>query len=204
MKDKTYKIISCIILSIISAAIWEKIISPHFNEFMNYILSFGNKFITIISNLIYTRIATGIYINIPYFIFMIIMSFLILVWLIEIYCVYKLKRIHIYNEVNKKEQIKQDNKINVWLFKVIYSKYLLSVYTAFIILFYLFFFLITNFINDTITKVTNNIEIISPYIDDYNYKMLKSKFYLMTSRKDYEDLTLIIDKYGNEFGITLK
>lgn len=60
------------------------------------------------------------------------------------------------------------------------------------------------FINNKITKVTNNIEIISPYINDTDYKILKSEFYSINSADDYKKLTNKISDFADSHSIVLK
>lgn len=198
MKNKITKIVSGIFVGIIATAIWEKLLSPYFDIWINYILSFGNRFIILISNVIYCRIAKGTYINIPYYIFMIIMCSFIGAGISQTYIA------HISHRNSNGKNIDKNNIFKKIINNSKFDFYFNILLVSFCTIFYLVFLLMTNFINNSITKVTNNIEIVSPYIEDNEYKMLKSKFYSMTSREDYEELIFILDEYENEFDITLK
>lgn len=207
MKNKKLKD-SIIIVPMIVTAFWERLFSPGFDIFMNYLLSFGNNFITHISNLIYTRIAKGVYINISYYIFIILMSVIVVIFLFNTYNVYKC---NIKKSCNENDEIIEidNNKKDKNKFEKIISlpkvKFGLSLfYSISIICFYLFFLLMTNFINNTITNITNSIEILSPYISDSEYKMLKSQFYTMESRNDYDIIISDLTKYQEQFEIILK
>ena len=61
-----------------------------------------------------------------------------------------------------------------------------------------------SFINRSITKSLNNIEILSPFISDYNYKMLKSKFHLIKSKSDYDALNSEIEDLLKTYSIQLE
>lgn len=61
-----------------------------------------------------------------------------------------------------------------------------------------------NFINHKITSTLNNIEIISPYVPDYEYKQIKSDFYLTSCKNDYDSLVDKLNVIANDNGITLK
>ena len=50
----------------------------------------------------------------------------------------------------------------------------------------------------------NNIEIVSPHIGDIEYKMLKSKFYSMRSRADFDNFNLLLEEYSSGFEVQLK
>lgn len=66
------------------------------------------------------------------------------------------------------------------------------IFFAFYILFFIFFWGIMGFISfkaRTTVKTLNNIEIVSPYISDKEYKQLKSKFYSMQTQHDYQNLS---------------
>ena len=56
----------------------------------------------------------------------------------------------------------------------------------------------TIYVNKTVTALTNNIEIVSPYISDLEYKKLKSAFHLMNSRADYDSLCDSLNKIADE------
>lgn len=62
----------------------------------------------------------------------------------------------------------------------------------------------TIYVNKTVTALTNNIEIVSPYISDLEYKKLKSAFHLMNSRADYDSLCDSLNKIADENQLQLK
>lgn len=60
------------------------------------------------------------------------------------------------------------------------------------------------FINNKIIIMTNNIEIISPYVSDIEYKKFKSDFHMIQCRRDYEDLEQTLQSIADAHSITLK
>lgn len=60
------------------------------------------------------------------------------------------------------------------------------------------------FINSKITATTNNIEIVSPYISDKDYKQLKSDFHKIRNSEDYETLNRVLNKIAHANSIVLK
>lgn len=60
---------------------------------------------------------------------------------------------------------------------------------VFLIIVLLFLYSRNVYIAKKVTVLTNNIEIVSPYISDMEYKQLKSDFHSIQTKKDYEDLT---------------
>jgi len=60
------------------------------------------------------------------------------------------------------------------------------------------------YVNKTIATLTNNIEIISPYISDLEYKKLKSSFHMMDSREDYDLLCDSLNEIAVKNQIQLK
>ena len=62
----------------------------------------------------------------------------------------------------------------------------------------------TNYINHTITRTMNNIEIVSPYISDQEYKLLNSKFHSMESSNDFKELYSQLEKYAVSANVKLK
>ena len=78
------------------------------------------------------------------------------------------------------------------IFYLIFSFYLISSYAQ------------HSFINSIVTKTTNNIEIVSPYITDSDYKQLKSTFHSIESKEDYDVLTEKLQHIADENSIKLK
>lgn len=62
----------------------------------------------------------------------------------------------------------------------------------------------TLFINRAITITTNNIEIVSPYISDHDYKKLKSDFYSIQNKDDYDKLQQTLNTVAKEHSLILK
>ena len=52
--------------------------------------------------------------------------------------------------------------------------------------------------------LTSNIEIVSPYISDLEYKYLKSKFHSMENRDDYNNLISELTVLGESYSLKLK
>lgn len=66
------------------------------------------------------------------------------------------------------------------------------------------FLSLTNFVNHTIIRISNSIEIVAPYIDDSAYKKLRSDYYLMENYGDYCELMRDLQEYAENSGINLK
>ena len=66
MNSKRIKnnIASFVLIPLIVTAFWEKVLSPKFDIFVNYLFSFSNSFLDSISGYIYSRISEGVYINV--------------------------------------------------------------------------------------------------------------------------------------------
>lgn len=60
------------------------------------------------------------------------------------------------------------------------------------------------FINKKIIVMTNNIEIVSPYISDIEYKQFKSDFHTIHNSYDYEELMQSLQIIADAHSITLK
>lgn len=139
--------------------------------------------------LTYSRIAEGVYINVSYYIFIIIVSCILGVFIVMF------RNPHLISKDKTENESDLMNKKELSFLKSV----ICIIYT-----FFLLFLLATNFINDNITKTTNNIEIVSPYLDDQEYKMLKSKFHTIKSKDDFDNLYSILKDYSIKYGITLR
>lgn len=78
----------------------------------------------------------------------------------------------------------------------------LAVYVS--IAFLCFSLILSSYVNAEITRLTNNIEIVSPYITDLEYKQLKSSYHSMNSRTNYDSLNASLQEIAIQYGIQLK
>ena len=82
---------------------------------------------------------------------------------------------------------------------IITSTILIIFYSAFV-LFYASVF----FIHNKATMLTNNIEIVSPYISDIEYKTLKSNFHTMQNLEDFNNLMEQLNRIADENSLHLQ
>ena len=97
----------------------------------------------------------------------------------------------------KKEIIKMRKKE-----KCLYIEFCI-LYT-FIFIFLFIFYCSTIYIHQKTISLTNNIEIVSPYISDVEYKQLKSKFHSMETQYDYNALMKELESIADEYSLKLK
>ena len=91
------------------------------------------------------------------------------------------------------KNLKKDKKIFIFSFCMFFISFLASMYS----------YGKESYIN-TISKTTlNNIEIVSPYISDYDYKLLKSRFYSIQSFYDFNSLTNDIERIAKKNGLKI-
>ena len=202
-------LIMMVIMPILISAIWEKILSPFFDFVMDKFLLVSNKIFINFSNNIYQEISNGVTEKYSPIIFSIMMGCL---------CTYTLvstsEAHHLYKNSAQKLVCKKspdDNheafEENEYSFVVERSKffYCLTIFIAIIVHIFTFFFLTKNtYIYENSLKLTCNIEIVAPYISDFEYKQLKSSFYSMQSRSDYEALVTTLKAIGEEHELSLK
>lgn len=101
-----------------------------------------------------------------------------------------------------KNNIAENEKVINKQLKKIYFLLSISIFIATILYFSIFVFY--SYTRHTAIRITNNIEIVSPYISDLEYKTLKSNFYSLSSKQDYDELVLQIEKFANENNLKLK
>ena len=54
------------------------------------------------------------------------------------------------------------------------------------------------------TKARTNIEIVAPYISDQEYKQLKSDFFTIKNKSDYDNLQNTLNMISDEHSLDLK
>ena len=170
MKVKKYKghsmdnFIKSVIYNLVLVVITiiaDKTLTPAFNPIFQKVLSYKIKLINRISHFIYSRIAEGVYINIAFYIF------------IFVCCEFTTTFIDI-------DWFKDLTFIDANILK--------AFGIILIYFFMLLFLMLTNFINKSITKMTCNIEILSAYVSNDTYKQLRSSFFSIENKKDYDEL----------------
>lgn len=75
---------------------------------------------------------------------------------------------------------------------------------AFTLCYVLFSYGQISYVNSRISVLTSNIEIVSPYISDLEYKHLKSNFHAMENRDDYNNLISELEVLGKNYSLKLK
>lgn len=76
--------------------------------------------------------------------------------------------------------------------------------TYFLVAILVFVYMQYSFVHAKIISSTNNIEIVSPYVSDLEYRQLKSEFHLMRNSDDYEKLVEKLHNIATENDIKLK
>lgn len=215
-KEKTNHITTLILIPLLITALWEKLLGPLFDISINWLSTFGGKFLQSFLDLIYTYVATGRPVDTSRYVFMLLASLL----LVEMTMIssksiksYK-KLVTRQNELlnptdNKpmvpaKKELTALEEINDIVKRAKTYSWLSIVISVCYWTMYLVFMASIGYINDTITKLTNNIEIVAPYIEDSEYKLLKSSFYSMDSSDDYHSLVTELNRIAEINGIELK
>lgn len=176
-------IISTLVLSIFSNAIWEKVISPSSSYIFRCVLTLINNKSQSYLNSLYREISRGsneVYGAKSYIFiwtFIMILSYGLIVDYKKLFAYYR----------NEK-----------FFRKILYiSIFLIIIVTSFNMG-------KTIFVKNTIIDTLNNIEIVSPYISDKEYKTLKSQFYSMSGEDDYTILAQNLQLIADNNGLSLK
>lgn len=158
-----FQVIGAIFISILSSALWEKLVSPLLTYLYEMFINLSNSISMNYSNQIYYQVSRGYQDHYSQLIFKII---ILVTGFILFY----------YTLPYKKIILKLRSPL-LYLF----------------LTFILFQYVETIFINNRISYALRNIEIISPYVSDNDYKILKSKFYSVIDSEDYNSLIIMIN-----------
>lgn len=193
-KALKHPIISGLFVSILAAALWENFISKFCTFVYINISSIIDRAIITFSNDTYKKISTGI----NNFSIVYIMFFIILSNYIAFFIAIKLFRGNNIPGIITKETAKKEYR----------KKFLFLIIISFICIFFIFIciYMIGNFIfiNKCQTNSLCNLEIISPYVSDIEYKELKSTFYSIQTKEDYEVFTDTIKQIGERYSLNLR
>lgn len=201
--------ISLIFLPLLISAIWEKILSPLFDRVLESVLSISNSLFTSISNHIYTEISNGVMDRYSPVVCSCLFGAFCAVTLFSLsnsYMLYQSTLLDTPSDNGLRNDPNVDEKENA-LYQ--FSKHKFLFYFSIIIaviahLSALTFLIQQSYVTETALKLTNDIEIVSPYISDLEYKQLKSDFHSMQSRFDYDNLVLRLETIGSENHLRLK
>lgn len=201
-KKKSYQNKNNPIATLIALAftiVLEKLISPSLERILAWIASKGFK----LTDYLYLRIAENFMVNIPFYIFVLLAISL---------SIQIAQRKKSRNEKIKEMHDKKISKLKVLeiICELIYRvrRQIEKIPTwAFLLVFWLvisFFLTTVNYINHSIIRINNNIDIVSEYIDDAQCKHLKTTFLKMKGYDDYLELIYQIEKIADENDIELQ
>lgn len=88
--------------------------------------------------------------------------------------------------------------------KINFSYLLQIIFSAIILISLIFFYGKSSFIRNKTITLTNNIEIVSPYISDIKYKQMKSKFHSIETKNDYNLLIEELETIAKKYSLKLK
>ena len=186
------------LFSTIAAMILEKICSGIFERGIEGLLSICPFF----AGWVYKRISEEYPVNLSFYLFILIVLFMT-------YEFTKAYRVNCETEKCKGEcdrcKLKHSlkcvwKKLKDWFLHSGSYKSVLAAVWIFVFL----FLTLTNYINHTTVCISNNIEIVAPYVSEMEYKELRRDFHLMNSYSDYSKLRERMERYATENGIVLR
>lgn len=199
----------------IIALIIGKIMEPLFVHIFSLVLNIGGSFITNIENSTYKEISNGYSEQSA-------SSVLYLVYL-SIYCfigvIFGDNIIDYLAFKNRQKKFKAQDAMSTTTNttfsesslqnidkkrKKIFSYLLRIIFPAIILISLMFFYGKSSFIRNKTIILTNNIEIVSPYISDIEYKQMKSKFHSMETKNDYNSLIEELETIAKKYSLKLK
>ncbi len=195
-------IIGCII-SVIS----EKALSHLFDNFWNSFFS-GNNIVT---DWIYTRIAEGTTVNLSFYLFVVL----------GIYIVKKIGERDNESQCNPDECNNRCGSCDKSLIRAMHGviarrlerllqgkekrdKIFKIIKIGLVVVLFVTFLTLTNYINHNVVRIRNNIDIASPFVSTEEYNELKSMYYTMRSRNDYDHLCAKLDIIARDNQLVLQ
>lgn len=178
---------------LLASALWEKAISPILDATYLVFLDIAKVFSDTIATSTYRQISLGF--RESYSFTSIIMFMAIILYLLWFLILSFLSlRSKLLKNESGNQKSKEKKLPKVW-----------PITTVSLIMTLLSIYVISRevYIHNCISRTTANIEIVSPYISDYEYKMLNSRFHSLSSEEDYSSLTQDIKDIANQYGLFL-
>ena len=193
--------LSALLIGILATALWENFISPLCKYIYINISSFIETFITSFSNGTYRSIANGFNdSNSAYVILIILSTYLGFVINFIIIPIFQKTDNKSHNKIGEDSNQKPKKSSK----SILSFKAKIMIFFSIFLLCYIYIIGNVIFVTDCKTKSLCNIEIISPYISDQEYKQLKSNFYSIQTKDDYIEFTETINTIGEEYSLNLK
>lgn len=189
-------IIISVIIGLLTTLLWETIFADLYFYIFTHIQSLGLSLINRMIDNTYKDISNG-YLNSS--------SDLTLAILVGIFSGFVTSLSIFIMKIPNHKQVSEKGTLTRKIVKK-WSHIRILILVTFIacIIFFLGTIGIISFKTQTTIKTLNNIEIVSPYIPDKEYKQLKSKFHSMQSRHDYENLLNELNCIAEKNSIILK
>lgn len=205
-KKKSYKstLIGALVIGILGSALWERVFSPFTNFVFLKISSFISYFVKNWNDRLYGEISNGF---IDKRIHLILVFLVVTILLIATHTLFKdIFNFYDVKDCDKYQKNKNYEKIDSQLTKRFFISDLVQniVYIFIFSLVFSYFVGESTFIQTVKTRTLSNIEIVSPYIDDSEYKMFKSKFFSMQCEDDYISLSGNLSDIAKKHDLKLK
>ena len=188
------------VFSLVAPILLERIFSGFLEKGIQYMVS--NE--CFYSNWAYRRISEGVRVNLGFYIILILIIYFNIVFVTNHN---KKKEKSSKNCKGKCEKCQKNHTFQCVSSKICdwykHSEGYVAIIAAIWIV-TIAFLSLTNFVNHTMIRLTNNIEIVAPYVTDEEYKYLKSDFTLMKNYNDFCELTNTLNKYASDNNVTLK
>lgn len=187
---------SALFISLLSCFLWELFLKIFFVNAFNFLLSAKSSLIRLISNSIYQSIGEGDINSLYIVVFLLLFSFssanildFSLKWFKS-------------NFSSKPDQIEEEKEGTRSLQTS--RKYIFSLISFLVYVISFFGVTISAYTYSEKIRLTNDIEIISPYISDYDYKLLRSNYYSIRTKEDYDAFNQTLNLLSEEHNIHLK
>lgn len=178
MKKAKYVFVT-ILLGALGSAFWEMCLKKLFlltvNTLMPFLLQYFN-------DSFYTRVARSLNATSFYY-FAFTMTILVGV---VCFSPQKFRMLFHYEPLSKYDKILRNSLRCVTLFLIAYNYFAITIASI------------------TARDTVNNIEIVAPYINDIEYKQLRSAFFQMDSKSDYQNLIYKLESIAEEYSLQLK
>lgn len=229
MREKLNYVLYSLILAIVGTALWEFCFRSLLTNTFDKLLDFCESLSTSYVDYLYKSASLGLH---EYPSVLIVMFFFFFLACIDIFCAFsifsKARTIkgalysmeHATTPITSKDDEKPSNisqdtysssslKKEVAgmkhdMRKIFRQSILTLVFCVICIMFSLIFAISIYAINSIQATALRSIEIISPYVSDFEYKQFKSSFYLMDSRDDYDTLMDSISAIAQKENIQLE
>lgn len=191
-----------IFLGALGSGLWQKVIAPFFDGSLRVIVKFMSIFFSSYKDFLYKEATEGFHEEHSLFLYTVFIMFMLISY------IFFLSALHVRKKIEKQLGEQKVPSMLRLMFRFYFpqsriGKTVLTIFYGTIIVTFVLFIIQARYSNRVTTYSLNSIEILSPYIDDSQTKLLKSEFLTATTAEKFYKFNKRLEELSQRYGVEL-